>query len=179
MANNELVRGDVVSSNRFRHGVTRPDGRTQVGVPTHRAQSNDPSRATARYLVVHVLTAGRQREVTALRLDNCELTDEIVFETNDTRQSLIPPSEVTVLGHYDLAPVLENAALILHADGKRKASDLAFSVLGFVPTNEPAPDNNTWKVEGFSFRPVNHPDVVGVCELITANSGHPIDLQGA
>jgi len=178
----QLNRGDVVTCNRFRFGYTRPqDGRVQVGCIGAVADSDDPTRATARYLVVHIATnkpgdEGRPfREVTALRLDDCRLTDEIVIETLAVCHEKIAPERIEMLEHFDSPPVLANGGLVVVAASKDEAAAIAASVLGFVPTEEPRRNGGTWIIDGHKYREVTHEKVLGVCELITADAS-PIDV---
>ncbi len=176
--------GDIVKSDRFKWGYIRHDGRLFVGCGTTLSKRTDASRARSRYLVVQVEQEdtggpGSSYQFTALRINEEGMTlgEEIVVEVEAVCHERIDIEQITSFGHYDKVPFFPNAALIVRAASKEAAAKLAVNLVGFIPTEEPTPDGDTWKIIGHSYRGVKKSDsIVGVCELLTAECGQPVDI---
>lgn len=180
------VVGDIVKSNRFRFGEKRHDGRILVGCQQSISNATDRSRAEARFLVVHVYTEvvggpNNTTEITALRINEEGMTlgEEIVFEVERVCHEHIMPEQITSDGHYDKVPFFPNAALIVKAGSKDAAKALVVNLNGFFAMEEPVEHGSgTWKIVGHSYRETEKDDaIVGVCELVTADSSQPVDIK--
>ncbi len=180
------VVGDIIKCDRFARGYIRHDGRLLVGCNSALSKRTDKSRGQDRFLVVHsdyenTGGPGTTTELTALRINSEAMTlgEEIVLEVEAVCHELIMPEKITCDGHYDKVPFYANAALIVRADSKDAAAKLAVNLLGFFPIEEPTKsDGDTWKIVGHSYRPTPKNDaIIGVCELVTAESEVPVDLK--